>query len=642
MCGIAGAIRPVGQAIAPASATALLTALAHRGPDDEGMWSEGGVWLGHRRLAIVDLSPAGRQPMVSACGRYVFVLNGEIYNHPALRREVEAAGAADWRGRSDAEVFLEVIARFGLDRALEKARGMFAFALWDRERRTLRLVRDRFGEKPLYYADGHDSLTFASELRALERLPGLTGGLSADALSLYFRYGYIPAPLSAYENVRKLHPGCILTWREGDEPTVTPYWRLGDIVEAGHADRLNDPAAAVEALDRLLRQVIECQMLADVPLGAFLSGGIDSSLVVAIMQAVAARPVKTFTMGFESAAFNEAEFAAAVARRLGTDHTEHTVTDADARAVVPRLGAIFDEPFADASQIPTFLISRMARRHVTVALTGDGGDEMFGGYVRYPGVPRLWKALARMPLRRAAAAALAMAPMRLVEGSLGFLAPVAARYASRGKLGPSLRRAAGWAAAGDIDELYELTMTAWPDPERLLVSPPRASPSWRPARPPFDNGLEAMMWRDSIDYLPGDILCKVDRAAMANGLETRAPLLDPRIAAFAWRAPPSMKLAGGETKWLLRRVLDRYVPRELIDRPKMGFSVPLHDWLTGPLRGWAEDLLDPALIARQGVLNPQPAATVWKRYLSGDTSVEHQVWTVLMFQSWQAARGTLS
>ncbi len=639
MCGIAGAIRPAGEAIEPGVARAMLAAIAHRGPDDEGMWREGGVWLGHRRLSIVDLSTAGRQPMVSACGRYVLTLNGEIYNYRALRHEVEAAGAMAWRGRSDTEVLLEAIARFGVDGALERARGMFAFAVWDRQHRSLQLARDPFGEKPLYYTIDGGALTFASELTALECIPGLAGALSARALSLFFRHGYIPAPLTIYQGVRKLPPGCVLTWRKGAEAGVAPYWRLGEVVESGQTNRLRDTAAAVDELHRLLCEAIEPQMLADVPLGAFLSGGIDSSLVVAIMQSVAAQPVKTFTMGFESAEFDEAGFALAVARHLKTDHTQHTVTQADALAVVPTLGAMFDEPFADASQIPTFLISRMARRHVTVALTGDGGDEMFGGYVRYPGVPRLWKAISRLPFRRTVAAALAALPTGLVEGALGFLGPLGRQYTSRGRLGPSLRRAAGWLAAGDLDQLYELTMTAWPEPDALLVSPPKERFACRPRRPAFDNPLEAMMWRDSIDYLPGDILCKVDRASMANGLETRLPLLDPRIAAFAWRAPPSMKLAGGETKWLLRRVLERYLPRELIERPKMGFSVPLHDWLTGPLRDWAGDLLSPELVARQGVLNPKPVTKVWRRYLAGDSSIDHKVWTLLMFQSWQAARG---
>jgi len=361
-------------------------------------------------------------------------------------------------------------------------------------------------------------------------------------------------------------------------------------------------------------------------------------VVTAIMQAISARPVKTFTLGFDVPAYNEAEYALAVARHLGTDHTEHYVTAADAQAIVPRLGDLYDEPFADASQIPTFLISQMARRHVTVCLTGDGGDEMFSGYVRYPGVPRLWNAIGRLPLRGVAAKALLGLPLGLVEGALGFLGPLAKQYTSRGKLGPSLRRAAGWLPASSQAELYELTMTAWPDPDALLVDPPAMLPAWRPEAPTFEDAAEAFQWRDSVDYLPGDILCKVDRAAMANGLETRVPLLDPRIAALAWRAPPSMKLRGGETKWLLRQVLRRYLPEDLIDRPKMGFSVPLHAWLTGDLRDWAESLLAPDLIRRQGVLRPEPLARLWRGFLGGDSSLDHRVWAVLMFQSWMAAR----
>ncbi|MGI9169674.1 MAG: asparagine synthase (glutamine-hydrolyzing), partial [Caulobacteraceae bacterium] len=406
MCGIAGVFRRDGEPLDPKVARALLAALAHRGPDDEGTWSEEGAWLGHRRLSIVDLSPAGRQPMVSADGRHVLVLNGEIYNHRELRLWVESAGPVAWRGHSDSEALIEAIARFGADAALERVGGMFAFAVGDRRDRVLRLARDRFGEKPLYYVAGRGSLAFASELSALERVPGLLGGLCAEALSLFFRHGYVPAPLAIHDNARKLPPGCQLVWRPGAEPEVAPYWRLGDLVEAGRARRLTDPAAAIDELDGVLREAIAPQMLADVPLGAFLSGGIDSTLVVAIMGSLAERPVRTFTLGFESAEFDEARFARQVAAHLKTDHTEHTVTGADARAVVPLLGDMFDEPFADASQIPTFLISAMARRHVTVALTGDGGDELFGGYVRYPGAPRLWKGLRRLPFRRAAAATL--------------------------------------------------------------------------------------------------------------------------------------------------------------------------------------------------------------------------------------------
>jgi asparagine synthase (glutamine-hydrolysing) len=357
------------------------------------------------------------------------------------------------------------------------------------------------------------------------------------------------------------------------------------------------------------------------------------------MQSLSDLPVKTFTLGFDVPAYNEAEYALAVARHLGTEHIEHYVTAADAQAMVPRLGDLYDEPFADASQIPTFLISQMARRHVTVCLTGDGGDEMFNGYVRYPGVPRLWNAIGGLPFRGAAATAIKALPMGLVEGAMGFLGPLAAQYASRGKLGPSLRRAAGWLPARNRAELYELTMTAWPDPDALLVDPPAMAAQWRPEAPVFEDAAEAFQWRDSVDYLPGDILCKVDRAAMANGLETRVPLLDPRIAAFAWSAPPGMKQQGGESKWLLRQVLRRHLPEDLIDRPKLGFSVPLHAWLTGELRAWAESLLATDLIRRQGILRPELLARLWRDFLAGDSSLDHRVWSVLMFQSWMAARG---
>jgi asparagine synthase (glutamine-hydrolysing) len=641
MCGIAGAIRPDGPGIGARAMGAMLSAIAHRGPDDEGVWSEGGAWLGHRRLSIIDLTATGRQPMISADGRLVIVLNGEIYNYRALRAEVEAAGPVAWRGTSDTEVLLEAIACFGIDGALERARGMFAFMVWDRARGRAHLARDRFGEKPLYYSTEGGGLTFASELTALERAPGLTLDLSRQALSLYFRYGYVPAPLSIYEGISKLPPGCVLTWpaEDGGHAAPRPYWSLGDLVRDGQDRRLTDPDHAVETLEGLLRQAVGDQMVADVPLGSFLSGGIDSSLITAIMQSLSDRPVKTFTLGFDVPAYNEAQYALAVARHLGADHTEHYVTAADTQAIVPQLGNLYDEPFADASQIPTFLISQMARRHVTVCLTGDGGDEMFNGYVRYPGVPRLWNAIGRLPFRGAAAKAIKALPLGLAEGTLGFLGPLAAQYASRGKLGPSLRRAAGWLPAASLAELYELTMTAWPDPDALLVDPPATPAVWRPEAPAFDDAAEGFQWRDSVDYLPGDILCKVDRAAMANGLETRVPLLDPRVAAFAWSAPPAMKRRGGESKWLLRQVLRRHLPEDLIDRPKLGFSVPLHAWLSGELREWAESLISPGRIRRQGVLRVEPLARVWRDFLAGDSSLDHRVWSVLMFQAWMAARG---
>jgi asparagine synthase (glutamine-hydrolysing) len=463
--------------------------------------------------------------------------------------------------------------------------------------------------------------------------------LSAEALSLYFRFGYIPAPYAIIEGIQKLPPGSVLTWQAGSPPVVRSFWSLADVISEGRTAPRDDRPGTVDALDRLLREVIGEQMLADVPLGAFLSGGIDSSLVTAIMQSLGDRPVRTFTLGFDVPDFNEAGDAREVARHLGADHTEHYVTQADAQAIVPRLGAMFDEPFADASQVPTYLVSQMARQHVTVCLTGDGGDEVFGGYVRYPGAPRLWNAVRLWPFRGAAASVLRALPLGATETALGFLGPLARQYTSRGRLGPSVRRAADWVEASSFEELYELTMTAWADPDSLLVDPPSSIRSWRPPPPTFESQAEAMMWRDSVDYLPGDILCKVDRATMANSLESRAPLLDSRIVEFAWEATESMKLRDGVTKWMLRQVLYRYVPRELVERPKKGFSVPQHAWLTGALRGWAEDLLDAGTLRRQGILRPEVVSRLWRRYQEGDSSLNHKVWTILMFQSWAEANG---
>ncbi len=638
MCGIAGVLGSTPHRMDARAMGAMLDALARRGPDDEGVWNERGVWLGHRRLSIVDLSSAGHQPMVSANGRFVITLNGEIYNHRSLRRVIEAAGSVAWRGHSDTEVLLEFVARFGIRRALDQVRGMFAFAVWDRREEMAYLARDRFGEKPLYYFGGPDSLCFASDLFSLSRAPGAPTELSSDALTLYFRFGYVPAPLAIHQGMHKLPPGNLLTWRRGAQPSVEAYWTLAQAAEQGAASRLSDPDAAVVELDRLLREAIGEQMMADVPVGVFLSGGIDSSLVSAIAQSLGKRPIKTFTLGFESAEFNEAEHALAVARHIGAEHTEHYVTAADVLSIVPAMASVYDEPFADASQIPTYLISGMARQKVTVCLTGDGGDELFAGYVRYSGAPRLWNAIRRWPGRSVLAGALQAVPLSLLEATLGFMGPLARQYTSRGKLAASLRKAAGWLAAADSRQLFELTMTAWDERSGLLLHGQGAPAPWRPRAPMSDNILEPMLWRDAVDYLPGDILCKVDRAAMACSLETRAPLLDVRIAEFAWRAPPSMKLRGSQAKWLFREVLARYLPRRLFERPKMGFSPPLHDWVGGPLREWAHDLLDPGLIHRQGLLNPKIVSETWRKYLAGDSSLDHRIWTLLMFQAWLSSR----
>ena len=611
----------------------MLKALTHRGPDDEGLWNADGAWLGHRRLAIIDLSPSGRQPMASACGRWLLILNGEIYNYEALRREL---GGVTWRGHSDTEVLVECIARHGVDDTLRRTRGMFAFAAWDRESRTAYLARDPMGEKPLCYRASGGEIAFASEVGALALASTATPSLSQDALSLYFRLGYVPAPYAIYDGVAKLPPGSLLTWSNGALGIKT-YTSVAACVEAGRSRPLPGPAEAVDDLDALLRQAVGDQMAADVPLGAFLSGGVDSSLVVAIMQSISPRPVETFTLGFDSPEFDEGPYAAEVAAHLGTRHVEHRVSDKDAQAIAPTMGAVFDEPFADPSQIPTWLISRMARERVTVCLTGDGGDEVFGGYVRYPGALRLWDAFGGLPGRRALAGLVERAPLDLFDAAQGMLAPVMSRYAGKGRLGPNLRKAAGWLGAPDFEDLFERTMAASAEPFLLCDSLPRAE-TWRPTSPAFATKLEWMMWRDAVDYLPGDILCKVDRCAMANSLETRAPLLDPRLADFAARAPADMKIRHGEGKWLLRQVLDRYVPRPLIERPKRGFSVPLHAWLTGGLRTWAEALLEPGRLREQALVEPVAALRVWRRYLAGDTALEHRVWRLLMLQSWLAAR----
>lgn len=638
MCAVAGV---VGQptSLSRAAMPRILEAMRHRGPDDEGVFEEDGVCLGHRRLSIIDTSQAGHQPMRSACGRYVITANGEIYNFRQLKGDVEAAGAIAWRGHSDIEVFLEAIARFGVEWALDRARGMFAFGLWDRQARTLHLARDRMGEKPLYYRQLGKGLAFASELTGLEQLPEPSSELAPDALAAYFRYGYVPAPLSIYAGVRKLEPGALVTWREGAPLENHFYWRLADVARAGQAHRLADGEKAVDALDALLRQVVARQMISDVPLGSFLSGGIDSSLVTAIMQSQSSAPIRTFTLGFDSPEFNEAEHASAVARHIGTDHTEYRVTCADAQRIAPDLGAIYDEPFADSSQIPALMISRMARREVKVCLTGDGGDEMFGGYVRYPGVIRMWNAMRWMPARGLVGSTLGALPLPFVERSMRWLDPLTRQYASRGSLGPSVRKAARWLGAESREALFDSTLTLWPEPGLLLGPSACGAGRWRAQAPKFDNDIEPMLWRDAVDYLPGDILCKVDRAAMANGLETRAPLLDPDVIDLAWRAPPSMKVHRGETKWLLRRLLARYVPHALTARPKVGFTVPLHEWLTGGLREWAGDLLDPALMRRQGVLAVEPVQAAWRGMAAGDTGLAPQVWSVLMFQSWMLARG---
>ncbi len=635
MCGLAGVVgRPPGGGNGAAVA-GMLAALAHRGPDDEGSWIEADVAFGHRRLSLVDLTPSGRQPMHSADGRFVLVLNGEIYNHRALRAELGAPALGDWRGSSDVEVLLEAIARWGLEAALSRALGMFALALWDRRERTLFLARDRFGEKPLYYAASASGVAFASELTALRRGTDC-GEADPAAIAAFLRLGYVPAPLAALSGARKLPPAGLLAWTEGRAPRLSRWWTLAELADAGRAARIDEPAAAVEALDRALREVIGEQMTADAPVGVFLSGGVDSSLTAAMMQSLAGKPIRAFTMGFNSPAFDEAPAARAVAAHLGLDHTVHSVSQDDALAIIPRLAEVWDEPFADPSQIPTLLMTALARGSVKACLTGDGGDEMFAGYVRYEGAPRLWRVLRPWPrpARAAAGWLLERTPLDLLDLGFAALRPLAARYASRGRIGPDARRLGRWLGAASESDLYDLTLAAWPAPERMIG---QRSP--RPGREPPPEALdplERLQWRDIHDYLPGDILAKVDRAAMHHGLETRAPLLDERIAAVAWRLEPALKQRQGQGKWILRQVLRRYLPDELIDRPKLGFTPPLHAWLTGPLRDWADGLIGAAALREAPFLDARAVTRTWRAFLAGDSSLTQRVWTVLMLQAWRA------
>ncbi len=648
MCGLTGflACGTACPAGAEALARRMAAALTHRGPDDQGVWADAdtGIALAHRRLSILDLSPQGHQPMLSQCGRYVIVFNGEVYNFAAIRDELERAGAAPaWRGHSDTEVMLAAIAAWGLEAALKKFVGMFAFALWDREARTLSLARDRLGEKPLYYGWQGKTFLFGSELKALRAHPAFRAGIDRDALTLFLRHNAIPSPYSIYHGIHKLPPGTFLQLQAGQKDArPVAYWSARHVAEAGQRNPYQgSEREATDELARLLGQAVGGQMVADVPLGAFLSGGIDSTTVVALMQAQSARPVKTFTIGFNEPGYNEAEHAHAVARHLGCEHTELYVTPQDAIDVIPSLAAIYDEPFADSSQIPTCLVSHLARQHVTVSLSGDGGDELFGGYNRYFWARNLWRKLgwAPRPLRAALAGVLTALPPSAWNAAFQKLErwlPARLRYANPGD---KLHKAAEILAVRSPEEIYLGLVSHWKNPAQLVPGshePPSllTDPAHRADLPDFEH---RMMYLDTVTYLPDDILTKVDRAAMAVSLETRVPLLDHRLVEFAWRVPLSMKIRNSQGKWLLRQVLYRYVPKDLIERPKMGFGVPIDHWLRGPLRDWAEALLSEERLEREGFLDPVPIRQRWQEHLSGKRNWQYHLWDVLMWQAWLEA-----
>jgi asparagine synthase (glutamine-hydrolysing) len=659
MCGIAGylTVERNGPPVDARTLEAMGLRLAHRGPDDHGVWfdQEAGIGLAHRRLSIIDLSPAGHQPMQSPSGRWVIAFNGEIYNHSEIRQQLDAtsipapAGSTltqgwecrpAWRGTSDTETLLAGFDTWGIDETLRKVKGMFAFAVWDRKRRELILARDRIGQKPLYYGWQGETFLFGSELNALRAHPAFRSAIDRNSIALLMRYGCIPAPHSIYSGISKLVPGALLSVRAGDRSQeLGQYWNADDVITAGRENPWHGTDhECVEILERLLVGAVRQQMVADVPLGAFLSGGVDSSAVVSLMQAQSSRPIRTFTIGFSETNYDEAPYARSVARHLGTDHTELRATPEQALAVIEKLPVMYCEPFADSSQIPTFLVSQLTRDHVTVALSGDGGDELFGGYNRYLFADRLWNRSSRLPawLRRLIGAAATSIPPNVYDGAARPLRDVLPKALVRPNLGDIIHKAGRALGARTIDELYLHLVSQWSEPASVVIGAEKdrtGPPETGMRRHALDTAQE-MMARDLLHYLPDDVLCKVDRAAMAVGLETRVPMLDEDVVEFAWRMPFRAKIRDGMSKWALRQVLYKYVPAELIERPKSGFAIPIDEWLRGPLRDWAESLIGASRLEQEGYLRPGPIRQKWDEHLSRKRNWQSQLWTVLMFQCW--------
>lgn len=660
MCGLTGILCASQNNDIIKVVTKMTSLLVHRGPDDEGVWSDGNIGLGHRRLSVLDLSVSGAQPMHSDCERYVMVYNGEIYNHLDIRKKLSSESyKIKWKGHSDTETILAAIKHWGLDKTLSISNGMFALALWDKKEKCLSLARDRIGEKPLYWGWAGKDIIFGSELKALRAHPNCPRDICRKALIQYLRFMYVPAPRSIHTGIYKLEPGTILSikgfppLKQPDKPispgenyynlSIRRYWNLNVEFEIGASNLIEDENEAISTTEKVLTKAVKCQMISDVPLGAFLSGGVDSSTIVALMQAQSSRPIKTFTIGFEDANFDESSHASKVAKHLGTDHNKMIITDTEALKMIPDLPWLYDEPFADYSQIPTHLICKAARKHVTVALSGDGGDEMFGGYNRYILGPKLWKNLSYLnPLMRNFVGRLAQAipehswnkleklynKIRTGDKGISYLGNKIHRFGERMHL------------INNLEDLHRNMSSAWIEPEKIIndFQTEPTSIINKFSIHALNDPVMGMIIKDMQSYLPDDILCKVDRAAMGISLETRCPFLDKDVIDLVTRLPAKMKIRENRGKWVLRQVLYKYVPSEIIDRPKKGFTPPIGVWLRGPLRDWAEDLLSIKRLEDDGLFKSKIIREIWTEHLSGRRDWSLPLWTILIFQDWNKAQ----
>lgn len=634
MCGFVGVWSPTNNN-QKELANKMALALSHRGPDDSGVWSDNdsGIALAHRRLSILDLSDAGHQPMQSTCQRYILVFNGEIYNHLEIRKKLKSNM---WKGHADTETLVEAISQWGVEKTLKKLNGMFAFALWDKRLKKLILARDRVGEKPLYYGRCGDTFMFGSELKAFTKHSHWNPSVDRNSIALFLRHSYIPAPYSIYEGINKLQPAHFITISDYGKTAATPqcYWDLAEKAKTGIAGVIEDTDEMIDEVDHLIKDSVSKRMLSDVPLGAFLSGGVDSTMVVAQMQSISQRKIQTFTIGFEEQGFNEAKHAKLIAEHLGTDHTELYITPKDAISVIPSLPSIYDEPFSDSSQIPTYLVSKLAKSKVSVCLSGDGGDELFFGYQRYQTSSRLWNKLKYMPrpIKQGIASFLRKSSGKEIS-RLQYLLPK--KYADA-PLSDRISKIAELISHDNGDLLYKDIISHWKQPEKVVfgaVEPNTILDDYS-INSTLNNLQERMMYKDILTYLPDDILTKVDRASMAVSLECRVPLLDHRLVELAWKIPMSRKYKDGNSKWILKKVLDRYVPRKIMDRPKMGFGVPIEHWLKDPLRDWGEDLLDEQRLRSQGLFDAALIRKMWNEHINGNRRWHYYLWDILMFQTW--------